>query len=135
MILPSTKLMSEKLQQQQEQQNMNSSSVNLGLLTRAAEARAERGSSIVPSALDSFLGLKAQLQGANQQYATNGGQLAPHWFPSLRGLNQTLDKQLNGCSSVPQPAAAAAAAAFPSTGRMQINQFHEQQLTCKDTSL
>ncbi|CAM6038528.1 unnamed protein product [Sphagnum compactum] len=63
--------------------------------------------------------------------------LAPHWFPSLRGLNQTLDKQLNGCSSVPQPAAAAAAAtaAFPNTARMQINQFHEQQLTCKDTSL
>jgi hypothetical protein len=136
LILPSTKLMSEKLQQQQqEQQNMNSSSVNLGLLTRAAEARAERGSSIVPSALDSFLGLKAQLQGANLQYATNGGQLAPHWFPSLRGLNQTLDKQLNGCSSVPQPAAATATAAFPSTARMQINQFHEQQLTCKDTSL
>ncbi|CAK9867569.1 unnamed protein product [Sphagnum jensenii] len=38
-------------------------------------------------------------------------------------------------SSSRSPAAATATAAFPSTARMQINQFHEQQLTCKDTSL
>ncbi|CAK9209416.1 unnamed protein product [Sphagnum troendelagicum] len=38
-------------------------------------------------------------------------------------------------SSSRSPAAATATAAFPGTARMQINQFHEQQLTCKDTSL
>ncbi len=110
--------------------------MNLGLLTRAAEARAERGSSsmIVPKALDSVLGLQSKTPAA----AGHAGlqQLAPHWFPSLHELNQR--KDLNaGCmlQQATTTAAASSSATFPSCDR--IKQFQEQSLiTCKDmTSL
>lgn len=59
-----------------------------GLLTRAAEARAEKcSSSQTQAGADSFVGLKALPGGL---YA---GPLAPHWFPSL--LNPFGNSQAN----------------------------------------